>query len=121
KKAETDRSPFAGKDAPKKSHAGGVTTHWVKPVLVAEIEHGGYTDTGSLRHAAFKGLREDKPPAEVTERPHAPSDPSKEPGSHKSAAPLAMPGDRPAAGRGKGKLVVSGVTISNPDKILWPV
>lgn len=120
KAAETDTSPFTGKDAPRRTRAGGVTTHWVKPVLVAEIEHGGYTDTGSLRHAAFKGLREDKPPAEVTERPHAPSDPSKEPGSHKGTAPLAMPGESPAAARSKGKLVVAGVTISNPDKILWP-
>ncbi|MBW8304295.1 MAG: non-homologous end-joining DNA ligase, partial [Brevundimonas sp.] len=50
KAAETDRNPFVGKDAPKKTRAGDVTTHWVKPVLVAEIEHGGYTDTGSLRH-----------------------------------------------------------------------
>ena len=120
KAAETDKSPFVGKDAPKKSRAGGVTTHWVRPVLVAEVEHGGYTDTGSLRQAAFKGLREDKPPAEVTERPHTPSDPSKEPGSHKGSAPLAMPGDRPAPAKGRGKLVVAGVTISNPDKILWP-
>jgi bifunctional non-homologous end joining protein LigD len=122
KAAETDRSPFVGKSAPKKSRAGGMTIHWVKPVLVAEVEHGGYTDTGSLRQAAFKGLREDKPPAEVTEAPHTPSDPAKEPGRHAGASPLAMPGEaRPAARpAGKGKLVVSGVTISNPDKILWP-
>lgn len=120
KAAETDTSPFTGKDAPRRTRAGGVTTHWVKPVLVAEIEHGGYTDTGSLRHAAFKGLREDKPPAEVTERPHAPSDPAKEPGRHSGAVPLVMPGEGAAAGKGRGKLVVAGVTISNPDKILWP-
>ncbi|MCS6626932.1 DNA ligase D [Roseibacterium beibuensis] len=116
KKAETDRSPFVGKGAPKKSRAGGVTIHWTRPVLVAEVEHGGYTDTGSLRQAAFKGLREDKPPAEVTERPHEPVDLSKEPGRHSGAAPLAIPGEKPR----KGKLVVAGVTISNPDKILWP-
>ncbi|WP_332657019.1 DNA ligase D [Brevundimonas sp.] len=120
KAAETDTSPFTGKDAPRRTRAGGVTTHWVKPVLVAEIEHGGYTDTGSLRHAAFKGLREDKPPAEVTERPHAPSDPAKEPGRHSGAVPLVMPGEGAAAGKGRGKLVVAGVTISNPDKVLWP-
>jgi len=117
KAAETDRNPFVGKDAPKKSRAGGMTIHWTKPVLVAEVEHGGYTDTGSLRQAAFKGLREDKPPSEVTERPRAPADPAKEPGRHSAAAPLAMPGERPPA---KGKLVVAGVTISNPDKVLWP-
>ncbi|MBI2260673.1 MAG: DNA ligase D [Caulobacterales bacterium] len=118
KAAETDKNPFVGKDAPKKSRAGGLTIHWTRPVLVAEVEHGGYTDTGSLRQAAFKGLREDKPPSEVTERPHAPADPAKEPGRHTAAAPLAMPGQSRAAG--KGKLVVAGVSISNPDKVLWP-
>ena len=122
KAAETDKNPFVGKDAPKKSRAGGLTIHWTKPVLVAEVEHGGYTDTGSLRQAAFKGLREDKPSSEVTERPHAPSDPAKEPGRHSGAAPLAMPGEHRSAGQrpGKTKLVVAGVTISNPDKVLWP-
>ncbi|HYC68552.1 DNA ligase D [Brevundimonas sp.] len=119
KAAETDRSPFVGKTAPKKSRAAGATVHWVKPVLVAEVEHGGYTDTGSLRQAAFKGLREDKPSAEVTERPHTPPDLAKEPGKHSSSSPLAMPGERPGK-PAKGKLVVSGVTISNPDKVLWP-
>ncbi len=122
KKAETDKSPFVGKGAPKKSRAGGVTVHWTKPVLVAEVEHGGYTDTGSLRQAAFKGLREDKPAREVTDAPHTPADPAKEPGLHSGAAALAMPGGGASTGRrgGKGKLVVAGVTISNPDKILWP-
>ena len=118
----TNESPFTGKGAPRKSAAGGATIHWVRPVLVAEIEHGGYTDAGSLRHAAFKGLREDKPAAEVTERPQAPADPAKEPGRHSGAAPLVLPAEPRPAGRGtgKGKLVVAGVTISNPDKILWP-
>lgn len=120
KAAETDRSPFVGKGAPKKSRAGGMTIHWTKPVLVAEVEHGGYTDTGSLRQAAFKGLREDKPPSEVTERPHTPPDLAKEPGRHAGATPLAMPGERAEKPAGKGKLVVAGVTISNPDKVLWP-
>jgi len=120
KAVETDDNPFVGKGAPRKSRAGGMTIHWTRPVLVAEVEHGGYTDTGSLRQAAFKGLREDKPAAEVTQEPQAPVDPSKETGRVTRPAELAIPGE-PTTGRaGKGKLVVSGVTISNPDKVLWP-
>jgi len=38
---------------------------WVKPVLVAQIEYRAWTADNLLRHAAFKGLREDKPATTV--------------------------------------------------------
>ena len=49
--------------------------HWVKPVLVAEVEFTEWTDDGTLRHPSFQGLRADKPAAEVVrEREAAPAD-----------------------------------------------
>src|SRR5690606_31599189 len=39
-------------------------------------------------------------------------------GRHAGASPLVMPGAGRA--RGRGKLVVAGVTVSSPDKVLWP-
>jgi len=113
--AETDKSPFVGKGAPRKTTAGGLTTHWVTPTLVAEIEHGGYTDSGSLRQAAFKGLRDDKTAPEVDAMPQAPSKPSK---GGKVAPPVQLTIAKTASK--PGKLVVAGVTISHPEKILWP-
>jgi len=108
-KAEAaDKNPFTGKTAPK----GGRDIHWLKPVLVAEIEHAGVTEGGSVRQAAYKGLREDKPAREVTAEPQPPAS---APAAAKS--PAARP---PAARTGKDKVIVAGVTISNPDKVLWP-
>lgn len=59
---EVERSPFA--DALSAEERRGA--RFVRPDLVAEVEFRAWTGDGHLRHAAFRGLREDKPPAEIT-------------------------------------------------------
>ena len=105
---ETDASPFKGKGAPKK--AAGV--HWVRPELVAEIQYAGFTGDGSIRQASFKGLREDKPAAQVEPENPAPattelSEPAPTTVQTKTVTP-------------RGSTPVMGVTISHADKPLWP-
>jgi bifunctional non-homologous end joining protein LigD len=39
--------------------------HWVEPSLLAEVEFAEITPDGLVRHPSFKGLREDKAPAEA--------------------------------------------------------
>ncbi|SDT47094.1 DNA ligase D [Bradyrhizobium canariense] len=110
KAAASDKSPFGGKDAPRKTR----DVHWLKPELVAEIEFAGFTDAGNIRQAAFKGLRQDKPANEVeAERPSMSkiANPSVKGG--KTVAKSA----RPATGK---SAEVMGVVISKPDKELWP-
>jgi bifunctional non-homologous end joining protein LigD len=104
----TSKSPFVGRDAPGKE--AGWT--WVKPELVAEIEFAGWTDGGMVRQAAFKGLREDKPAREVrAEHPVAPE-------TVELRTPMPASGkSRPAKATASA---VMGVTISKPDKELWP-
>ncbi len=51
----TDESPFPPKAVAGRKH------HWVKPRLIAEISFAEWTASGSVRHAVFQGLRDDKP------------------------------------------------------------
>jgi len=53
--------PFDGKLDPLQRR--GVT--WVDPKLVVQVEYRAWTSDNILRHAAFKGLREDKPAKSV--------------------------------------------------------
>lgn len=122
-------SPFAGANAPP--HEKNI--RWLKPELVAEIEFAGWTATGMIRQASFKGLRRDKPASEVVaEYPSAVESGTDVPddrlatevnqhGTRKRAAPRAAP-QRVARSSAstKGVAVVMGVTLSKPDKALWP-
>jgi bifunctional non-homologous end joining protein LigD len=114
KALETDRSPFKARPPAR----GPAQVHWVRPELVAEIEYAGFTGDGNIRQAAFKGLREDKPAEEVEAETPAPAE-TAELAEPAPAAPGAAP--RTAAPRARaGPSVVMGVTISNPDKPIWP-
>ncbi|MBN9136663.1 MAG: DNA ligase D, partial [Phyllobacterium sp.] len=109
KAVETDTSPFTGIGAPKKEKE----VVWLKPELVAEIEFAGWTADGLVRQAAFKGLREDKPAAEVeAEKPSSPI-------KAETPDPAAVAKEKPSRRKG-AKAEVMGVLISNPDKPLWP-
>jgi bifunctional non-homologous end joining protein LigD len=115
KAAEAKESPFSGETAPRKTR----DMHWLKPELVAEIEFAGWTNGGNVRQAAFKGLRQDKPANEVV---------AEQPVMTKIKKPLARAA---ATAASAGTIVhrtpskarsaeVMGVTISKPDKALWP-
>ncbi len=60
----TASSPFVD-DLDIKQRRG---VRWVRPELVAQVQYRAWTGDGMLRHASFKGLREDKP-ARMVRRP----------------------------------------------------
>jgi bifunctional non-homologous end joining protein LigD len=107
-KLKAAKSPFSGVGAPRSE----ADVHWATPDLVAEIEFAGFTGSGMVRQAAFKGLREDKPAGDVVAETPAPA----------AATALAEPAPKAKAGRmdKPGPAVVMGVTLSHPDKALWP-
>ncbi|MDP8943029.1 MAG: non-homologous end-joining DNA ligase [Actinomycetota bacterium] len=53
-----EESPFEGRQPPRGAR-------FVEPRLVAEVEFAEWTQGGTLRAPAFKGLRDDKDPADV--------------------------------------------------------
>lgn len=120
----SNTSPFNGDNAPRKES----DIHWVRPELVAEIEFAGWTGGGNVRQAAFKGLREDKPAAEVeAEKPAAAEDTAiaaPKPRSARKGATSGAKRKQTARSPGKkapaGNAVVLGIPISSADKPLWP-
>jgi bifunctional non-homologous end joining protein LigD len=114
-------SPFGGDGAPRNE----ADIRWLKPELVAEIEFAGWTESGMVRQAAFKGLREDKPASSVqAERPSRlrqadvpPLDAQTTPKKARAKTARRAATASPAA---SDTNVIMGVRISQPDKSLWP-
>ena len=68
--------PFVDLPNSKKSHWGtGVTVEdmlemtWVRPRVVVQVHFVEWTTEGQQRHAAFMGVRDDKPASQVTREP----------------------------------------------------
>ncbi|EKS32101.1 DNA ligase D [Afipia clevelandensis] len=102
------KNPFGGENAPKKT----AEVHWLKPDLVAEIEFAGWTGDNMVRQAAFKGLRKDKPASEVT--------PDKPSGTNIAKLSAKASAKATKTARTAATNTVMGVTISHPDKAMWP-
>jgi bifunctional non-homologous end joining protein LigD len=55
---ERSTSPFVGRQPPRE-------THFVEPELVAAVDYGEWTQTRTLRHPVYQGLRDDIDPTTV--------------------------------------------------------
>ena len=87
------------------------TARWAKPRLVAEIEFGAWTSDHILRHAAFMGLRDDKEARDVKAETIVPiakvvKSPAKK--SRRAAKSKSEDDD------------IGGVTITHPDRLIYP-
>jgi bifunctional non-homologous end joining protein LigD len=89
---------------------------WAEPRLVCVVEFRSWSDDGIILQASFKGLREDKPAAEVSlEEPRPPGTVGVPPAS-------SVKGGRDARGPGKTpvKAGAAAFTLTHPERILWP-
>ena len=75
---------------------------WVRPALVGEVRHAGWSAAGRLRHAVWLGLRDDKTPRQVVRpAPAGPTAPAPRPGRRSMARDETPP-------------------LTHPDRVLWP-
>ena len=86
-------SPFTD----KLTTAEARQVRFVRPELVAEIEFRAWTADGHLRHASFRGIREDKAAREVVRE-----------------------GPKSAAAKGSRGTPRRTVTLTHPDRLYWP-
>ena len=89
--------------------------HWVEPKLVAEVSFAEWTDDGTLRHPVFRRLRPDAAASDVV-REHEPA--ARELNVAARSRPVPAP-PAPAATASDAN-AIAGVTLSNPDKLLYP-
>ena len=134
-------SPFAAGRRPPREAV------FVEPRLLAEVEFSEWTGSGSLRQPTYKGLRTDKPAAEVVreDAPTGTDRPAGAPGADAAGAPGAglaegpgadaagAPGQHPSE-EAQGPLLIREQTaatalatvagrelkLSNLDKVLYP-
>jgi len=111
-------NPF--EKTPAEAQRGAI---WVRPKLVAQVNFATWTADNLVRQASFKGLREDKPAAEVRrEEPTvAPRQRTSRRASHATAGGVAAKvADQKAKTPSKSKSVASNapVRLTHPEKIL---
>lgn len=124
-------------ESPFEPSPPGRGVHWVRPELVVEVEFTEWTRDGSLRHPTFRGVREDKDPAQILLPAEADGAEAAGPtggskggdGSSKRGTGKGRrgpggggKGGSRAKGRGggKGDAAVAGVRLSSPDRVLYP-
>ena len=106
------------KDAPRIR-----TATWVKPRFVAQVSFTEWTSDNRLRHPSFLGLREDKSVAEVVKE--TPTKIDAKPAAKTTVKKAAVKTTKKAAAKAPAVKASSSkttptVTLSNPDRLIYP-
>ncbi|MEX0608102.1 MAG: DNA ligase D [Balneolaceae bacterium] len=123
--------PLEIKDNPfgEKINLKGRKATWVKPEIICEIVFSEWTESESIRHPVFKGLRSDKSPTEITKEKEV-MKPSKEQKKKeqqktedkKQRSPSPQKNKNKSKIKGSNVLEIEGISVpvTNLDKVYWP-
>lgn len=119
KSIQRTEPPFSA--APKPRSGEKIT--WLEPKLVAEIKFAEWTEEQQLRQASFKGLRTDKNPRDI-QREKADDVMQSQALAQEGDEELLYPassqkGERPMKANGKDTIIIEGIKISNPNKVIF--
>ncbi|NUT83428.1 DNA ligase D [Pseudomonas brassicacearum] len=89
--------------------------HWLEPTLLAEVAFAEMTKDGSVRHAVFHGLRNDKPAKDITQEL---ARPVKKNAAAKKTRAKDEPGATPAKAKTKAPALAGKVRITHPDRVI---
>lgn len=95
--------------------------HWLKPKLLAEIAFAEMTKDGSVRHAVFHGLRDDKPAKDITEERAKPVKTSETKSAAQSPAKQTakkVPAEKAETAPSQLGLANGKVRITHPDRVI---
>ena len=94
--------------------------HWLKPKLLAEVAFAQMTKDGSVRHAVFHGLRDDKPAKDITEERAKPVKKSESKTIAKKPAKKAVASKPAPAETAPSQLGLANgkVRITHPDRVI---
>jgi bifunctional non-homologous end joining protein LigD len=91
--------------------------HWLKPKLLAEVAFAEMTKDGSVRHAVFHGLRDDKPAKDIIEERAKPVKTAEKKTSTKKPPKKASASNADTAPSQLG-LANGKVRITHPDRVI---
>ncbi|MBF6034154.1 DNA ligase D [Pseudomonas sp. P155] len=91
--------------------------HWLKPKLLAEVAFAEMTKDGSVRHAVFHGLRNDKPAKAITEERAKPVKTAAKKSATKKA-PKKAPASSAETAPSQLGLANGKVRITHPDRVI---
>jgi bifunctional non-homologous end joining protein LigD len=119
---ERAASPFGAGERPPRG------ANFCEPRLVVEVELTSWTSAGSLRHPVYKGLREDKPAAQVTREDMPEAVANARVIERDAADPTDVEGEALGAlsirrhGASAADTTIEGheLKLSNLDKVLYP-